>query len=92
MKLASFRVKATGAATVGVVVKSGILDLHAGLGRRESRARMVLQVHDELVCEFEEGFVDTLVEQAKQRMQAAADLRVPLLVEAGVGDNWDEAH
>jgi DNA polymerase-1 len=74
------------------IIKRAMLDLHAWLGQQEGRARMVLQVHDELVFECEEAFVDTLVVEAKRRMQAAADLRVPLLVEAGVGDNWDQAH
>ena len=74
------------------IIKRAMLDLHAWLGGQDGRARMVLQVHDELVFECREDFVDTLVAEAKRRMQAAAELRVPLTVEAGVGDNWDEAH
>ena len=74
------------------IIKRAMLDLHAWLGTQDGRARMVLQVHDELVFECREDFVDTLVTEAKRRMQAAAELRVPLTVEAGVGDNWDEAH
>ena len=74
------------------IIKRAMLDLHAWLGTQDGRARMVLQVHDELVFECREDFVDTLVAEAKRRMQAAAELRVPLTVEAGVGDNWDEAH
>ena len=53
---------------------------------------MILQVHDELVFEVEAGFVDTLIVEVTARMAAAADLRVPLVVDSGVGDNWDEAH
>jgi DNA polymerase I len=49
-------------------------------------------VHDELVFEVEAGFADELRDGVVARMQEAAQLRVPLLVEAGVGDNWDEAH
>ncbi len=74
------------------IIKRAMLDLHAWLGTQDGRARMVLQVHDELVFECREDFVDTLVGEAKRRMQAAAELRVPLIVEAGVGDDWDEAH
>ncbi len=74
------------------IIKRAMLDLHAWLGAQDGRARMVLQVHDELVFECREDFVGTLVAEAKQRMQAAAELRVPLIVEAGVGDNWDQAH
>lgn len=74
------------------IIKRAMLDLHAWLARQDGHARMILQVHDELVFECHEGFVETLVVEAKQRMQAAAELRVPLIVDAGVGDNWDQAH
>ena len=56
------------------------------------RARMILQVHDELVFEADAGFVPELVAEVTARMQGAAELRVPLVVDSGVGDNWDEAH
>jgi DNA polymerase-1 len=55
-------------------------------------ARMVLQVHDELVFEVAEKDVDALIAGVIQRMQAAAELKVPLEVGVGVGANWDEAH
>lgn len=54
--------------------------------------RMIMQVHDELVFEVPEAQVDTFVEEVKKRMASAAELDVPLLVEAGVGDNWEQAH
>jgi DNA polymerase-1 len=49
-------------------------------------------VHDELVFEVDTSFVVTLVSEVGARMAAAAVLRVPLVVDSGVGDNWDEAH
>lgn len=55
-------------------------------------ARMVLQVHDELVFEVAAQDVDALIAGVTQRMQAAAELKVPLEVGVGVGANWDEAH
>jgi DNA polymerase-1 len=55
-------------------------------------AWMVMQVHDELVFEVAEGQVEAFIEQVKGRMQAAAELSVPLIVEAQSGANWDEAH
>ncbi|GGY83844.1 DNA polymerase I [Marinobacter zhanjiangensis] len=55
-------------------------------------ARMVMQVHDELILEVKETALDTICQGLEKRMSAAAELKVPLLVEAGVGDNWDEAH
>jgi len=53
---------------------------------------MILQVHDELILEVRESAVDKIREGLEKRMSAAASLDVPLLVEAGVGNNWDEAH
>ena len=53
---------------------------------------MILQVHDELVLEVREDLVEQVREQVKLLMSSAAELDVPLLVEVGVGDNWDEAH
>lgn len=56
------------------------------------RAQMILQVHDELVFEADIDFVDTLLAEVTTRMAAAAALRVPLVVDSGIGDNWDQAH
>jgi DNA polymerase-1 len=53
---------------------------------------MLMQVHDELVFEVRDDAVDTVREMVRERMQGAAQLAVPLLVEVGVGANWDEAH
>ncbi|WP_404367757.1 DNA polymerase I [Marinobacter sp.] len=55
-------------------------------------ARMVMQVHDELILEVREAVMEEIREGLTSRMSAAASLKVPLLVEAGAGDNWDEAH
>ncbi len=63
-----------------------------GVGGHRERALMILQVHDELVFEADEGFVPTLVHEVSARMAAAAQLRVPLVVDVGVGHHWDEAH
>jgi DNA polymerase-1 len=58
----------------------------------EIDARMLLQVHDELVFEVSEKDLDLLTQGVKFRMTSAAALDVPLVVDVGVGDNWDEAH
>jgi len=55
-------------------------------------ARLVLQVHDELVFEVAETDVALLSDGVRFRMASAAALDVPLVVDVGVGDNWDEAH
>ncbi|MCL7945648.1 DNA polymerase I [Marinobacter sp. ATCH36] len=62
------------------------------LNNHQNDARMILQVHDELILEVRESAVDKIREGLEKRMSAAARLDVPLLVEAGVGNNWDEAH
>ncbi|MNH40403.1 DNA polymerase I [compost metagenome] len=53
---------------------------------------MILQVHDELVLEVREELVEQVKDEIRLHMSRAAQLDVPLLVEAGIGANWDEAH
>ena len=78
--------------TAADIIKRAMRSLHDWLIPHASRVLMIMQVHDELVFEVDADFTDTLVAEAKQRMQDAAQLRVPLVVDAGIGDNWDEAH
>jgi DNA polymerase-1 len=52
----------------------------------------MMQVHDELVLEVAEARADDVLQEVRGHMAAAADLRVPLRVDVGVGKNWDEAH
>jgi DNA polymerase-1 len=78
--------------TAADIVKRAMIAIDAWLSTLEGRALMLLQVHDELVFEVEDAFVEDLIDGAKSRMSAAAELRVPLVVDAGRGLNWDEAH
>jgi DNA polymerase-1 len=78
--------------TAADIIKRAMISIDGWLADHADRAMMVLQVHDELVFEVESGFVDTLVAEARERMSRAAGLRVPLVVDSGVGANWDEAH
>ena len=78
--------------TAADIIKRAMISIDGWLAGHSDRALMVLQVHDELVFEVEAGFVDTLVAEARERMSSAAGLRVPLVVDAGIGANWDEAH
>ena len=55
-------------------------------------ARIIMQVHDELVLEVETARVAEVTDAVRQHMMAAAALRVPLKVDVGTGANWDEAH
>ncbi|MGM1053958.1 MAG: DNA polymerase I [Pseudomonadota bacterium] len=78
--------------TAADIIKLAMIDVDAWLSAGVMDAWMVMQVHDELVFEVVEGQVDAFIEQVKGRMQAAAQLSVPLIVEAESGANWDEAH
>ena len=78
--------------TAADIIKRAMIDIDRWIATHADRARMLLQVHDELVFECDKDFVDTLVAEATARMAAAAELRVPLVIDSGVGDNWDEAH
>jgi DNA polymerase-1 len=78
--------------TAADIIKRAMITVDAWLQAGTVDARMIMQVHDELVFEVAETQVDTVREKAQALMSAAADLRVALVVDAGVGDNWDEAH
>jgi len=62
------------------------------LERSDLGARMLLQVHDELVFEVPKAEVDETAALVKKTMENAAFLSVPLTVEVGTGENWDDAH
>ncbi len=78
--------------TAADIIKRAMLDVDAWLQGRHDEARLLLQVHDELVLEVREDRVEEVSAGLRERMGRAADLRVPLLVETGSGNNWDEAH
>ena len=78
--------------TAADIIKRAMIGVDAWLADHRERALMILQVHDELVFEVEADFVPTLLEEAAARMATAAQLSVPLVVDSGVGDNWEEAH
>ncbi|OZT75040.1 DNA polymerase I [Vreelandella boliviensis] len=78
--------------TAADIIKQAMIDVDAWLAEGEFDALMVMQVHDELVFEVAEKQVDAFIEQVQKRMQGAAALKVPLIVEAESGANWDEAH
>jgi DNA polymerase-1 len=78
--------------TAADMIKQAMIDIDHWLATKVLDARMVLQVHDELVFEVAESDVALLTEGVRFRMTTAAALQVPLIVDIGVGDNWDEAH
>ncbi|TMU26251.1 DNA polymerase I [Halomonas sp. ATBC28] len=78
--------------TAADIIKQAMIDVDTWLAEGEFDALMVMQVHDELVFEVAEKQVEAFIEQVQKRMQGAAELKVPLIVEAESGANWDEAH
>ncbi|KFN44126.1 DNA polymerase I [Arenimonas oryziterrae] len=78
--------------TAADIIKRAMVAIDEWIVPHGDRALMLMQVHDELVFEVNADFVDTLLVEVKARMESAAQLRVPLIVDAGVGENWDEAH
>ena len=78
--------------TAADMIKMAMLAVDGWLTGSTIDARMIMQVHDELVFEVEAGAVDELCETVGKLMSEVGLLDVPLLVEAGTGDNWDEAH
>ena len=78
--------------TAADIMKRAMVAVDSWLGSSGLDAKVILQVHDELVLEVREDQVEALRAGLLPLMSGAAELDVPLLVEAGVGDNWDEAH
>ena len=77
--------------TAADIIKRAMIEVHRWLFG-QPHARLMMQVHDELVLEVAEDRVDSVLAELRGHMVAAAELRVPLKVEVGVGKNWDEAH
>jgi DNA polymerase-1 len=78
--------------TAADIIKRAMIRVDDWIQRERPPVRMIMQVHDELVFEVETDAVDAASERISDIMQGAAELKVPLIVDVGVGDNWDEAH
>jgi DNA polymerase-1 len=78
--------------TAADIIKKAMLSVDEWIKSGVCGVKMIMQVHDELVFEVFEDDVLTARQEICRRMESAAVLSVPLLVEAGVGVNWDEAH
>jgi len=78
--------------TAADIIKRAMIEVDRWLDASGLEARLIMQVHDELVFEARRESAPALAAGASERMSAAAELRVPLRVDVGIGDNWDEAH
>jgi len=78
--------------TAADIIKRAMITVDHWLSHYHSQAHMIMQVHDELVFEVDSEFVPIVCQEVQSRMIAAANLRVPLVVDTGIGDNWEQAH
>ena len=78
--------------TAADIIKLAMIDVDGWLTETALDAKMIMQVHDELVFEVADAACTTLCDNVTQRMASVIELQVPLLTEVGVGANWDEAH
>jgi len=78
--------------TAADIIKLAMLSVDDWLQADKPPVRMVMQVHDELVFEVENSYLEEAKKIIRQKMSAAANLDVPLIVDVGVGINWNEAH
>jgi DNA polymerase-1 len=78
--------------TAADIIKKAMLSVDAWCRREPGRARLIMQVHDELVLEVRHDEIETVRAAVREHMATAAELRVPLKVDIGTGANWDEAH
>ncbi|MBS4702059.1 DNA polymerase I [Aeromonas media] len=79
--------------TAADIIKRAMIAVDGWIrGITDGSIHMLMQVHDELVFEIREEKLEEYIALIKERMSAAAELHVPLVVEAGTGDNWDQAH
>ena len=78
--------------TAADIIKRAMIALDRWLASSGADCRMIMQVHDELVFEVAADEAEAMKREICARMAQAAELAVPLVVAAGVGENWDEAH
>jgi len=78
--------------TAADIIKRAMISVDAWCQREDAPARLIMQVHDELVLEVRADSADSVAGAIRERMTSAGELRVPLRVDIGTGANWDEAH
>ena len=75
------------------IIKKAMLDVDTWIANEASdTTKMIMQVHDELILEANISESEEVLGKVKEIMEAAVDLDIPLIVEASIGSNWNEAH
>lgn len=74
------------------MIKIAMINISREIKNKKMKSRMIMQVHDELVFEVYEDELDSMKKMVKEKMETAIPLNVPVVVELGIGNNWEEAH
>ena len=78
--------------TAADIMKIAMIEMHRSIKEEQIEAKLILQVHDELILDTPKNEIDDVIRLITSSMMVAADLDVPLEIDVGVGDNWDQAH
>ena len=78
--------------TAADIMKIAMINMHKAIKTQKSKAKLILQVHDELILDTPKDEIDKIVSLVTESMMGAANLDVPLEIDIGIGDNWDQAH
>ena len=78
--------------TAADIMKIAMINMHKAIKTEKSEAKLILQVHDELILDTPKDEIDKIVSLITDSMMGAANLDVPLEIDIGIGDNWDQAH
>ena len=78
--------------TAADIMKIAMIDMHRSIQESRVEAKLILQVHDELILDTPKNEIDDVIKLITSSMMGAADLDVPLEIDVGIGDNWDQAH
>ena len=78
--------------TAADIMKIAMINMHKAIKTQKSEAKLILQVHDELILDTPKDEIDKIVSLVTESMMGAANLDVPLEIDIGIGDNWDQAH
>ena len=74
------------------IIKKAMLDIDMLINKEIKDVKMIMQVHDELVFECPKEAADEVMNKIKAKMENTVNLKIPLIAEAKIGDNWNEAH
>jgi DNA polymerase-1 len=78
--------------TAADLIKLAMIAVQNFIEENDLKTLLIMQVHDELVLEVPEAELETVKSRVRELMQSVASLEVPLVVDIGVGKNWDQAH